>query len=468
MMTPSWIERLRNEVGTVQVINEEAEISRYSYDWWPVAAKWRQQGKQPYRPDVVVRPKHVGEVSRLLSWASANGVPVTPRGAGSSVTGAPLPMKGGISLDMSAMRSMLTLDEINLLVRVEAGMIGHELEEELNARGYTLNHSPQSLRLSTVGGWVSTRATGHFSSGWGGIENLISALTVVLPTGELIKTKLAPRAAVGPELRELFVGSEGTLGIVTDATLKMFPIAEHRRFETVSFETIEAGLTAVRRIMRLGLRPFLIRLYDRDEARHLLKGEEAPGNILLIGFEGVEDVAKAEYSAAVDICRAEDGKVLGPTTALAWMERRFDFSMVENLLEQPGGFAETIEVAHFWSGILRTYNELKKVLAPLAMEVLGHFSHVYPQGTSLYMILLGKVEDEAAAEERLTKIWNVAMNRCLECGAAISHHHGVGLARLPYICQELGTSKLVLQRIKEALDPAGVLNPGKLGLSQKQ
>ena len=125
-------------------------------------------------------------------------------------------------------------------------------------------------------------------------------------------------------------------------------------------------------------------------------------------------------------------------------------------------------MAHFWSGILRTYNELKKVLAPLAMEVLGHFSHVYPQGTSLYMILLGKVEDEGAAEECLTKIWNVAMNSCLERGAAISHHHGVGLARLPYICQELGTSKLVLQRMKEALDPAGVLNPCKLGLSQKQ
>ena len=377
-------------------------------------------------------------------------------------------MQGGILLDMSAICSVLTLDETNLLVRVEAGMMGHELEEELNARGYTLNHSPQSLRLSTVGGWVATRATGQFSSRWGGIENLIAALTVVLPTGELIETKLAPRAAVGPELRELFVGSEGTLGVVTDVTLKMFPIAEHRLFETVSFETIEAGLTAVRRIMRIGLRPFLVRLYDRDEARHLMKGEEAPGNILLIGFEGVEDVAKAEYSAAIDICRAEGGKVLGPNTALAWMERRFDFSTVENLLEEPGGFAETIEVAHFWGGILRTYNELKKVLAPLTTELLGHFSHVYPQGTSLYMILLGRVEDDAAAEERLMKIWDVAMNSCLECGAAISHHHGVGLARLPYIRRELGSSTLVLQRIKGALDPAGVLSPGKLGLSQEQ
>jgi alkyldihydroxyacetonephosphate synthase len=199
-----------------------------------------------------------------------------------------------------------------------------------------------------------------------------------------------------------------------------------------------------------------------------MRGEEAPGNILLIGFEGVKDVARAEYSAGLDICRAEGGKVLGSDTALAWMGRRFDFSIVENLLEQPGGFAETIEVAHFWADILGTYNELKKVLAPLATEVLGHFSHVYPQGTSLYMILLGKVEDDAAAEERLMKIWDVAMNTCLERGAAISHHHGVGLARLPYIHRELGSSKLVLQRIKRALDPAGVLNPGKYDLNDEQ
>ena len=467
-MAPSWIEQLKNEVGPGRVVDDEAEIALHSYDWWPVAAKWRRQGKRPYRPDVVVRPEGADDVSHLLSWASANGVPVTPRGAGSSVTGAPLPMQGGISLDMSAMRSVLALDETNLLVRVEAGMIGHELEERLNARGYTLNHSPQSLRLSSVGGWVATRATGQFSSRWGGIEDLIAALTVVLPTGELVETELAPRAAVGPELRELFVGSEGTLGVVTDVTLKMFPITEHRLYETVSFETIEAGLTAVRRIMRLGLRPFLVRLYDRDEARHLMRGEEAPGNILLIGFEGLEEVARAEYSAGVDICRSEGGKILGPDPALAWMERRFDFSTVENLLEQPGGFAETIEVAHFWDGILGTYNELKEVLAPLSTEVLGHFSHVYLQGTSLYMILLGKVEDDAAAEERLMQIWDVAMNTCLERGAAISHHHGVGLARLPYICRELGTSKLVLRRIKGALDPAGVLNPGKYGLNRER
>jgi alkyldihydroxyacetonephosphate synthase len=467
-MTLSWAERLKNEIGASRVIEDEEEVAAHSYDWWPVATKWRRQGKQPYSPNVIVRPEGAGEVGRLLVWASANDVPVTPWGAGSSVTGAPLPMRGGISLDLSAMRKVLALNEVNLLVRVEAGMLGHELEGELNARGYTLNHTPQSLHLSTVGGWIATRATGHFSSRWGGIEDLIVALTVVLPTGELVETKPTPRAAIGPELRELFVGSEGTLGVVTDVTLKIFPMAEHRLYETISFERIDAGVTAVRRIMRLGLRPLLVRLYDKDEARHLMGCKEAPGNVLLLGFEGVKEIANAEYAVGIGICRAEGGQVLGSETALTWIERRFDFSAVEDLLGQPGGVAETIEVAHFWDTILATYNELKKALAPLTTEVLSHFSHVYPQGTSLYMILLGRVEDDAAAEERLLQIWDVAMNVCLEHGAAISHHHGVGLARLPYIRRELGASGLVLQRVKEALDPAGILNPGKYGLGQKQ
>ena len=146
------------------------------------------------------------------------------------------------------------------------------------------------------------------------------------------------------------------------------------------------------------------------------------------------------------------------------MGRRFDFSTVESLLAQPGGYAETIEVAHFWDGIYPLYRAMKAALQPLAAEVLGHFSHVYPQGTSLYLILLGSTTDAAAAEARLLEIWEVAMAICQERGGAISHHHGIGLARLPYIRQELEDSRVVLERVKQALDPAGILNPGKLGL----
>lgn len=451
-------------LGEGAVLPPEADLAAYSYDVWPVAAKWRGQGKRPYAPDAVVRPADVEQVRRLIAWASERRVPVTPWGLGSSVTGAPLPARGGVALDMSALQRTLAIDETNLLARAEAGKRGIALEQELNARGYTLNHSPQSLDRSTVGGWVATRAMGQFSSRYGGIEDLLVSFSAVLPTGELVALPLAPRAAVGPDLRHLFVGAEGTTGVVTDVTLKIFPLPEHRILESVRFAHVEGGLEAMRQIMRAGLRPFLVRFYDQDEARHVLRDPGFAGCVLFLGFEGLRAVAEAEHAAGIALCRAAGGAPAGPAPVEAWMARRFDFSAVENLLAEPGGLAETIEVAHFWEEILPTYQALKAALAPYADEVLGHFSHVYPQGTSLYIILLGRAADDAEAERRLRAIWDVAMGICLERGAALSHHHGVGLARLPYIRRALGTAMPLLERVKAALDPAGVMNPGKLGL----
>jgi alkyldihydroxyacetonephosphate synthase len=448
-----------------QAVSASAEVLRqHSYDEWPAAIKWQQQGKQPYRPDVVVRPASTEQVSRLLAWANREQVPVTPWGLGSAVTGAPIPMHAGVVLDMSSMRQVSVVDETNLLVLVEAGKLGIELERELGARGYTLGHSPQSLDRSSVGGWVSTRATGQFSSRYGSIEDLVVALTVVLPSGEVVQTPLVPRAAIGPDLQELFIGAEGTLGVVADVTLKIFPLPEHRRLETVRFDRVEEGIGAMRQIMRAGLRPFLIRFYDADEARHAMQDPRFRGCAMFLGIEGVRQVVEAEFDAAISICKAEGGEALGSAAAEAWMLRRFDFSSVEDLLARPGGLAETIEVAHFWDQILGTYRALKDALAPHANEVLGHFSHIYPQGTSLYLILLGKAADAAEAEARLGEIWEVAMSVALQKGAAISHHHGVGLVRLPYIARALGTSMVMLERLKTALDPAGIMNPGKLGL----
>lgn len=458
------MDQLRDTIPPDRITTEQADLEAHSYDWWPVAAKWRQQGKRPYGPQAVIRPQSVAEISRVLQWASDQGIPVTPWGAGSAVTGAPLATTGGISLDLSGLDRILALDETSLLVKVQAGKLGHHLEEELNGRGYTLNHSPQSLNRSTVGGWVATRATGQFSSRWGGIEELVVALTVVLPSGEVLETVFTPRAAVGPDISQLFIGAEGTLGVVAEVTLKIFPLAETRLFETLRFPSIASGLQAMRKIMRCGLRPFLLRFYDEDEARFAVRDATFEGCAMFLGSEGLEGPAHAEQSACLAICLNEGAELLGAAATMGWMERRFDFSTVENLLAEPGGVAETIEVAHFWDGIEPTYDALREALLPLADHVLGHFSHAYPQGTSLYVILLGQVEDAAAAEARLAEIWRTAMEVALREGAAISHHHGVGLARLPYIRRNLGSSMVVLERVKDALDPAGIMCPGKLGL----
>lgn len=445
---------------------EAEELTRYSHDAWPVAIKMSQTGQTPYLPQVVFIPRTPEEVISVLKWANKHRIPVTAWGAGSGVVGAALPTQGGILLDLSRLNRILVLDETNMLVKVQAGIFGHRLEAELNSRGFTLNHSPQSLDRSTVGGWVATRASGQFSSRWGGIEDFALALTVALSSGEMISTRLAPRAALGPDIKSFFIGSEGTFGIILDVTMKIFPLAETRLLETLSFPSVEIGLTGMRRLMQSGLRPSLIRFYDADESIFVARwsGVNPPpqANLFLLGCEGLTEMAQTEYRLTVQILQSAGGQILGPEIAQGWMDHRFDFSGVENRLAQPGGIAETIEVASLWDGILESYNALKKSLAPFADHVLGHFSHAYPQGVSLYMILLGETADAKTAEARLREIWEVAMQTSLEYGAAISHHHGVGLARQEYLRQDLGSSYLILERVKNALDPEGILNPGKL------
>jgi alkyldihydroxyacetonephosphate synthase len=223
----------------------------------------------------------------------------------------------------------------------------------------------------------------------------------------------------------------------------------------------------MRRLVQSGLRPFLIRLYDADESIFVARWSgivpPSQANLFLLGCEGLREMAQSEFRLAKQILQSHGGEILGPEITQGWMEHRFDFSSVENRLAQPGGVAETIEVASLWDGILETYQALKKNLWPFAEYVLGHFSHAYPQGVSLYIILLGDVANASEAEARLRKIWQVAMRTSMEHDAAISHHHSIGLARQEYLREELGSSYWVLEQIKNALDPEGILNPGKLG-----
>jgi alkyldihydroxyacetonephosphate synthase len=443
------------------------DLNRYGCDCWPVAIKEKQSGGNGYVPEVVVTVVTRDDVTAVLSWADDASVPVTPWGLGSSVVGGPLAVAQGITVDLSKMNKILEIDEENLVVRVEAGVRGSDLEAALNARSLTLNHSPQSLDRSTVGGWIATRATGQFSSRYGGIEELCVSVEAVLPDGTVVETRDVPRMAVGPDLKQIFIGSEGCFGIVTKATLRVFPLAEARLLQTIDFASIGSGLRAMRAMMAAGARPFLVRLYDIAEARHVMGDEAYPAPTMFLGCEGPASVAEVELAACLGFCEAEGGTPRGADGAAHWMDRRFDFSAVERTLDRPGGIAETIEVSHTWSGIVATYETTRLRLQPLVSEVLGHFSHAYTDGVSLYFIILGEAEDATAAGAVLGRIWEITMETALETGAAISHHHGIGLARTGYVRRTLGSSMDVLDRIKAALDPNGVMNPGKLGLGSR-
>ncbi len=462
---PAALEALRAQFAPGRITTDPGDLDRYSVDSWPTAIKWARLGRLPYRPSAVATPVDADDVSALLRWAHGQGIAVTPRGLGSSVVGQPLPTRGGLVLDLSRLTEPLEIEREDLLVTTGAGRLGSDLEERLNAAGLTLGHSPQSLNRSSVGGWLATRATGQFSSRYGGIEDLVAGFKVVLADGEQIDMSTVPRGAVGPDLRQLFIGSEGTLGVITEVTLKVFPISGTRAFEAFRLPSIEPGLEALRRTSQSGLRPLLLRLYDQDESRQVLGGGRDEGCVLFTGFEGPVDVAKAEQRAVGYIVAEEGGTSLGPEPVEAWMQRRFDFSRMEGLLAEAGGYAETIEVAHRWTRIHELYQTLKLGLAGLADEVVAHFSHVYPQGTSLYLILTGRADDDDQALATLERIWATAMGHTLRLGGVITHHHGVGLVKAGYVRSALGSSMSVLQRVKDTLDPEGVMNPGKLGLA---
>ncbi len=460
----SAISALTSLLGIEVVSTSSADLESTSHDSWPLATKWALEGRHPNKGDVLVRVTSVEQITDVLRIAASENVPVTVRALASSVTGQPLPVEGGIVLDLSGIPASFQVDEVDLTVTATASYNGGDLEDALAARGLTLGHSPQSLYRSTVGGWLATMATGQFSSLYGGIEDLVIGYTVVLATGESIELKASPRAAMGPDLRQIFIGSEGTLGIITSVSLKVFPIAETQLVQTFAMPTVIDGLAFMREQASLGLRPFLVRLYDADEARHAMADSAFGTPVLFIGSRGVDRMARTEVEVLSELAFKHGGTALGPGGAQSWLGRRFDFSTVENLLSTPGGYAETIEVAHTWGNLVALHTALKAALAPHADEVLAHFSHVYTQGTSMYLILLGHAATNAQAIDQLETIWSTAMEVCLEQGAELSHHHGGGLARSPYTRRSLGAAHLVLSKLKAALDPDGILNPGKLGL----
>ena len=433
----SVIDELRRCLGDA-VRTADADLDARSHDTWPVATVLAKLGRHPYRPEAVVYARSVADVVETLRIAAATGTPLTAWGLGSSVTGQPLPVAGGIVLDLSELTGEAELDEVDRTVTVAAGVRGSALEAWLNERGLTLNHSPQSIGRSTVGGWIATRATGQFSSRYGGIEDLVIGYQVVLADGTVADLGQRPRAAMGPDLKHLFLGSEGTLGVITRVTLKVFAQPEHRILEAFTMPDVAAGVQAMRTISQSGLRPFLVRFYDADEAAHAVPGEAVRTPVLFLGSEGLTAVAVAEHAAAVAVVTARGGSSMGAAPVQAWMARRYDFSTVESLLAEPGGYAETIEVANVWSRITPMYDELKAQLSGLAGEVLGHFSHVYDQGSSLYIIMLGRADDDEAALARLQEIWARAMKVVVAHDGEISHHHGGGLARQPWVAESLG------------------------------
>jgi alkyldihydroxyacetonephosphate synthase len=451
--------RLADACSTVG--DGDATRAEAGRDWWPLAMQWALEGQVPALPAVVARPAGADEVAAVLRICSEAGIPVTPAAGRSGVCGASVPVHGGVALDLTGMAGITGVDDGSLLADVLPGTFGDVLEDELRARhGLTLGHWPQSMALSTVGGWLACRSAGQLSTRYGKIEDMVAGLEVVLADGTVVRTGGFPRAAAGPDLTQLFVGSEGTLGVITSARLRCHPVPPHEVRAAFAFPSFAEGNDACRRILRRGATPAVLRLYDATEGdRSYGTGDRA---VLLVLDEG--DAALVEGVLAVVAEECAGGEALDVGLVEQWMGHRNDVSALEGLTRK-GFVVDTMEVSGPWSALPRVYED--GVAALLGVEGMlvasAHQSHSYLDGACLYFTFAGR----PAAEDRerlYVDAWDAATRAVLAAGGSLSHHHGVGLNRSRFLPEALGSGFGVLQAVKAALDPAGVLNPGKLCL----
>jgi alkyldihydroxyacetonephosphate synthase len=456
---------LARELGRDRVAEDAATLAAHRTDYWVLAHLRARQGRLAGGPACVVKPRSTAEVAAAVRLAARHGVAVVPYGAGSGVVGGATPPPGALVVDLTAMSRLLELNERALYARAEAGMLGGAYEAVLAARGYTTGHYPQSIDRSTVGGWVATRAAGQFSTRYGNIEDLCLGLEAVLASGAVVRLEpVVPRASVGPNLRELFLGSEGTLGVITEVTLRVHPQPEQRALASFAFPSMAAALDTVRRVLRVGWRPAVLRAYDQTEtARQFSAWAPADACLLLVVSEGPGGLVQAESRACAREAVAGGGTAVGSEPVAHWLEVRNQVPSWDVFLDREM-LADTIEVAATWDRIDRVYETVVAALAgaPGVIVASGHSSHGYPQGTNIYFTFVMKPEPFAEAEPAYLEAWARALRATLATGGTISHHHGIGRLRAPWLEEELKSAYPLLRALKHALDPSGIMNPGAL------
>jgi alkyldihydroxyacetonephosphate synthase len=437
-----------------------------AHDLWPYALLRDRAGRPLTPPDAVVWPRSADEVAAVYRACADAGVAVTPFGAGTGVCGASIPTRGGVVLDVKRMDGILEWDLETGWVRAEPGILGLQLEKEANARGWSVGHYPSSLPCSTLGGFVATRSAGQLSTRYGRIDDRLAGLRAVLPDGTQVALRAQPAAGAGPDLRRVFLGSEGAFGTIVEATLRIHPLPQARVDQGFVAPSFAAGVGAVREAMLAGLRPSLLRLYDPDDTSlqaHHLGLESAAlsgGALVLTSCEGRQRVAEAEAAELASICAAHGMRALGSGPVDAWYPRRYSISFqMPRYLPEPGTVIDTIEVAAPWPRLLAVWEGVRARLAQ-RLFTFCHLSHGYPDGACLYFSFAGGGTEEAALD-LYASLWAQAMEAVIEAGGTIAHHHGAGLARAPHLLAELGEGGVeMLRRLRRALDPAGIANPG--------
>ncbi len=464
---------LRAAVGEAHVVTDDG-LRRHRTRGKSTPDLLRQRaGDLSDAPDVVVRPAGHDEVVAVLAVAQEHRIAVVPFGGGTAVTGGLVAdaagLAGVVSLDLGRMRGLLAVDPVSSTATLEPGLRGPEAEALLAGHGLMLGHFPQSFEYATIGGFAATRSSGQSSAGYGRFDAMVVGLRVATPAGE-VRLGSAPANASGPDLRELFLGSEGAFGVITEVTVRVRPLPEVKEYEGWRWASFAEGADAMRVLAQSDLLPTVLRLSDENETAINLAdpsgigGESAAGCLMITGYEGTPEAVAAKRAAVTAVLTGLGGTALGREPGEAWASGRFGAPYLRDNLLDVGVLVETLETATFWSNRQNLYDRVKAALTAELGEgtmVLCHVSHVYATGCSLYFTVATPAGDDPL--ERWLPAKAAACEAIVASGAAITHHHAVGTDHKPYLTAEIGeVGAAVLRAVKQAVDPAGVLNPGVL------
>jgi alkyldihydroxyacetonephosphate synthase len=458
------VSALRKELDD-RVRTDPGTLAAHRRDTWVLSELHDLDGRPGPSPCAVVEAQTTDDVSRALVICRGARAPVVPFGGGSGVCGGIVVPEGAVVLSTAGLTGLRALDAESLTATFGAGTNGMEAELAVEQQGLTIGHWPQSIEVSTVGGWVATRASGQYSTAYGNIEDVLLDLEVVLPDGAVLRTRRTPRASAGPDLRQLFLGSEGTLGVITEVTFSLRPLPELRRGQAFHYADLAAGLQPIRLLVREGWRPPVVRLYDAAETSRLFPGRCPEGRALLLMLhEGPERGVEAEAAGVESICRKSGGEAVDAAVVDTWLEDRNHVPGFRGFLEK-GIILDTIEVGCTWDRAAELYRRAVQSLGevPGILVASAHSSHSYRSGTNLYITFVARPEKREDMAATYRECWRRTMAAALEVGAGIAHHHGIGRVRRDVLAGEIGEVGVALLRsVKRALDPDGLLNPGVL------
>ena len=458
-------------VGAEHVSSEAGDLAEQSADWSWMSQFLRHRDLPLPVADVVVRPDTTEQVEGVVRIASEYRVPVIPRGGGSGTQGGTFALYGGIAVDLTRMDRIIEVDETSLTVTVQAGIDGSVLEKELHDRGLTLPHYPGSHFFgATIGGCLAARGSGVVSTKYGKAEQLALQVEAVVPPGRRISTLPVPNHATGPDLMQTLIGSEGTLGIITEATMRLEPLPEGRRFLSFQFASVSAGLETARLIMTRRIVPAAMRLYDEADSAKLtsMLDLDSTGVLLIVVLDGYESSMDLEEERIRAVSDINDGIDLGAGPARTWWDGKYEPFAKHNAPAPPTVFGTTDTCARF-AALPGLYEAKKRTIedgfAEYGARYTAHFSHWYPWGGMIYdrFYVDDGPEDPDEALALHDRLWNAAIETSLANGGVINEHHGIGLKLGRFMRPQYGAAFDVMLAVKDAWDPDGIMNPGKLG-----